>query len=91
MKTNLTIDLINSLIEAEEYKNARLIVIEGYNIVISSMLQDVKYKSVQKLNNYELDKWTTDYKNNDGSNDLQQDTENNAINTLVIFVKKVNA
>ena len=38
-----------------------------------------------------LDKWTTDYKNNDGSNDLQQDTENNAINTLVIFVKKVNA
>ena len=91
MKTNLIIQLINSLIDTEEYKNARLIVINDYNIVISSMLQEVKFKAVKKLLNYDLIKWTTDFENNDGSNNLQQDTEYNVIKTLVIFVKKVNA
>ena len=91
MKTNLLIQLINSLIDTQEYENARLIVINDYNIVISSMLHQVKYKAVKKLLDYEFVKWTTDFKNNDGSNNLQQDTEYNAIKTIVIFVKKVNA
>lgn len=89
MKSNLVIELINSLIDAKEYENARLVVINGYNIVISSMLQQVKYKAVMKLLDYELEKWTTDFENNDGSNNLQQDTEYNEIKTLVIFVKKI--
>ncbi len=41
-----------------------------------------------KLLDYELEKWTTDFENNDGSNNLQQDTEYNVIKTIVIFVKK---
>ena len=90
-KTNLIIQLINSLIDAKEYKNARLVVINDYNIVLSSMLQEVKFKAVKNLLNYELEKWTTDLENNDGSNNLQQDTEYNVIKTIVIFVKKVNA
>ena len=88
MKTNLVIQLINSLIDTKEYENARLIVINDYNIVISSMLQQVKYKAVKKLLDYELEKWTTDFENNDGSDNLQQDTECNVIKTIVIFVKK---
>ena len=88
MKTNLVIQLINSLIDTKEYENARLIVINDYNIVISSMLQQVKYKAVKKLLDYELEKRTTDFENNDGSDNLQQDTECNVIKTIVIFVKK---
>lgn len=91
MKTNLVIQLINSLIDTKEYENARLIVINDYNIVISSMLQQVKYKAVKNLLDYDLEKWTTDFENNDGSDNLQQDTECNVIKTIVIFVKKVNA
>ncbi|MDY5929863.1 MAG: hypothetical protein SPI36_03355 [Candidatus Onthovivens sp.] len=90
-KTNLIIQLIDSLIDAKEYKNARLVVINEYNIVLSSMLQEVKFKAVKNLLNYDLVKWTTDLENNDGSNNLQQDTEYNVIKTIVIFVKKVNA
>ena len=88
MKTNLVIQLINSLIDTKEYENARLIVINDYNIVISSMLQQVKYKAVKKLLDYELEKRTTDFENNDGSDNLQQDKECNVIKTIVIFVKK---
>lgn len=88
MKTNLVIQLINSLIDTQEYENARLIVINDYNIVISSMLQEVKFKAVMRLLDYDLEKWTTDFENNDGSNNLQQDTECNVIKTIVIFVKK---
>lgn len=87
-KTNLIIQLIDSLIDAKEYKNARLVVINEYNIVLSSMLQEVKFKAVKNLLNYDLVKWTTDLENNDGSNNLQQDTEYNVIKTIVIFVKK---
>ena len=63
----------------EAYQNARVLVLDGYDIIISEMLQDVKYKSMQKLTEYDLDKWCTDYKKNNSD----------IINTLVIFVKKV--
>ena len=91
MKSNSLFNFISTLMDSEDYKDARLIVINEYHIVISSMLQEVKLKSVLKLLDYELVKWATDYANNDGSDNLQQDTECNVIKTLVIFVEKVSA
>lgn len=91
MKSNFLIEWISELMDSDDYKDTRLIVINEYHIVISSMLQKLKFKSAMKLLDYELVKWTTDYANNDGSDNLQQDTECNVIKTLVIFVKKVSA
>ena len=71
---------IERTINDEYYKNARVLVFdENNNLIVSESLVHILFKTYKMLNNYELNKWTTDYQIND----------NEEINTLIIFAKKI--
>lgn len=72
--------IVDDLMWAEEYANAKLIVIENYTIIVSEELKDILHSTYKKLKNYELVKWTTDWKV----------SGNEEIKTLVIFAQKIN-
>ena len=78
LKANQMIDLT---INDENYKNARLLVFENYKLLFNEKLIDILHKTYKELKKYNVIKWTTDWKH----------SENNEINTLIVFVEKVNA
>lgn len=62
------------------YKNARVLVFdENNNLIVSEELVHILFKTYKMLENYELNKWTTDYQING----------NEEIKTLIIFAKKI--
>ena len=73
--------VIEFTIEDENYKDARVLVFEGTKLIVCEELRDILHKTYKKLKDYEVTKWTTDWKVND----------NDDIKTLVIFVEKVSA
>lgn len=71
---------IERTINDEYYKNARVLVFdENNNLIVSEELVHILFKTYKMLDNYELNKWTTDYQING----------NEEINTLIIFAKKI--
>lgn len=62
----------------KDYENARLLVIENFNVIVSENLKNVLHKTYKLLQEYNVIKWTTDW----GVSD------NEDIKTLVIFVEK---
>lgn len=71
---------IERTINDEYYKNARVLVFdENNNLIVSEELVHILFKTYKMLENYELNKWTTDYQING----------NEEINTLIIFAKKI--
>ena len=72
--------ILDDLMWTEEYKDAKLIVIENYNIIVSEDLRHILFKTYKLLKNYELVRWSTDWKVN-GNDDIK---------TLVMFAQKIN-
>ena len=80
-KVVLASEIVNWTIVDENYKNAKLIVIENYSVIVSEELQHVLFSTYKTLKKYEVVRWTTDWKVGD----------NEDIKTLIIFVKKISA
>ena len=78
-KVLLASEIVNWTIEDESYKNAKLIVIEDYSVIVSEELRHVLFSTYKTLKEYELIRWTTDWKVGD----------NEDIKTLILFVKRL--
>lgn len=65
----------------KDYENAKLLVFDGLKLIVSENLKDVLFSTIKMLKEYEVIKWTTDWKVS-GSEKIR---------TLVLFVEKVSA
>ena len=80
-KILLASEIIDWTIEDENYKNAKLVVIEDFIVRVSEELKDILHSTYKSLRKYEVIRWTTDWHVN-GNEDIK---------TLVIFVKTILA